>query len=183
MLEYNKSQIRSNEKIKTVICVDCSKAFRVPLAYHVKEPRCESCKINHRKEKDKEWRIRVNKEHKESKEQFFEGPFTCHNCGKIFYEDWRDYESRKKSPPKYCGKKCQTSFASSQRPQSSYKGKCVDCGKEIIISSFDSRKEHRCAICAKKRTAKKEKINKSLRKQEIAKSINESEKVNDLYYI
>lgn len=89
----------------------------------------------------------------------------------------------KKSPPKYCGKKCQASFASSQRLQSSYKGKCVDCGKEIIISSFDPRKEHRCVICAKKRTAKKEKINKSLRKQEIAKSINESEKVNDLYYI
>ena len=190
MFEYN-IDIKSNEipsnnssfekSFKVVYCVDCGKEMQVPLAYHVKEPRCEDCRIKHKKEKDLEWREKRKEEQKNSSEQFFTGPFICKHCGEEFEEDWRGYESRKKSPPEFCSKSCQCKYASSfNKVKVLYrKDFCIDCGKEIEINPYDHRKVHRCPECAEKRKKEKAKVNNKKRYERI----NNLEKIDNIYYI
>lgn len=188
MFEYN-IDIKNNENpsngsyvekpFKVVYCVDCGKEMQVPLAYHVKEPRCEDCRIKHKKEKDLEWRAKRKEEQKNSSEQFFTGPFICKYCGEEFEEDWRGYESRKKSPPEFCSKSCQGKYASTFNKTSYRKEFCIDCGKEIEVNSHDSRSEYLCEDCIKKK--RNEQSKNTLNK--INLKINASERVNEYYYI
>ena len=82
--------------------------------------------------------------------------YICEYCGKEFTEDYRvDINSIRKSLPRFCSRKCATSYSYSHIPSNKYKtATCSVCGGTYQVKNHATTKNVICKSCKERNHSK-----------------------------